>query len=34
MERKGILLITIFPVIAGLLATTVWGFASGALTLQ
>lgn len=34
MERKGILLITIFPVITGLLATTVWGFASGALTLQ
>jgi len=34
MERKGILLITIFPVITGLIATGIWAYASGIFTLQ
>jgi hypothetical protein len=29
MERKGILLLTIFPVITGLIATGIWAAASG-----
>lgn len=29
MERKGVLLVTIFPVITGLLATLTWAAASG-----
>ena len=29
MERKGVLLVTIFPVIAGLLASLIWAAASG-----
>ena len=29
MERKGVLLVTIFPVITGLLLTGVWAVASG-----
>lgn len=34
MERCGILLITICPVITGLLATTTWAYASGVVPLQ
>ena len=34
MERKGILLLTIFPVITGLIATAIWAFYSGIFSLQ
>ena len=31
MERKGVLLLTIFPVITGLIASAIWAAASGRL---
>ncbi len=34
MERKGVLLLTIFPVITGLITTGIWAYASGIFTLQ
>jgi hypothetical protein len=34
MERRGILLLTIFPVITGLIATAIWAFYSGIFSLQ
>ena len=34
MERKGVLLLTIFPVISGLMATGIWAVAAGHFAVQ
>ena len=34
MERKGVLILTVFPVISGLVATGIWAAASGHLPIQ
>lgn len=34
LERKGVLLLTIFPVITGLFVSATWGFFAGLLTFQ
>jgi hypothetical protein len=34
VERKGLLLITAFPVISGIVATMIWQYASGAFPLM